>query len=148
MGPREKVDTRRARSEGERNRFLDERRAGPLPPMLRLNPEGSDPGGVLRARFLIACDDGDGTQEALALMRHESRRNGTFPEALPHEAGEQFQRVPFILPERTPDAVSDSLGKFRQDAQIADRDPAQRRVSSRRVMSFWRGAMEEIRPYS
>src|SRR3712207_3139404 len=81
-------------------------------------------------------------------MGDERRGNGPCPEFLPHETCEQDQGMALVLPEGAPDAIRNRLGKIRSVAQIADRDSAQRSVSSRRVMSLWRGAMDDISPYS
>ena len=102
----------------------------------------------MRPGLLVTDDDRDGADEPVAIVGDERRGNGTRPETLLHQAGEETERVPLVLPEGAPDPIRDRLGKVRPVAKIADRDAAQRRVSSRRVMSFWRGAMEEMRPYS
>lgn len=116
--------------------------------MLRVDPERGDPGRIVRPCFLITRDDGDRAQELLALMRDETGRDRALYQALLNEPSQQLQRMSVILPEGPPDAIRDSDGKIRPVTQIADREPGQRSVSSNRFISSWRGAMDEIRPYS
>jgi hypothetical protein len=81
-------------------------------------------------------------------MSNESGGNGPLPQTVLHEASQQFQRMTAILPESAPDPIRDKIGEVRPVAQIADGSPRQRSVSRSRAISFCRGAMEEIRPYS
>lgn len=135
MRPGQQVDPTGARPESRPGRCVHEGCPYPTPAMVRLHPDGGDPGGVLGPALLVTDDGGGGAQKTQAIMGHERGGNRTGVQAVPHKTGEQVERMPGIFPEGAPDAIGNCVGKVRPVAQIADCRLGQRKVSSRRFIS-------------